>query len=64
MVNKGQTNQLSTKDRQHNSQQRTDNTMINKGQTKQWSTKDKNDLQRTTQKIKDRATTRMLLIIS
>jgi hypothetical protein len=41
MVNKGQTTQWSTKDRQHNGQQRTDNTMVNKGQTTQWSTKDR-----------------------
>jgi hypothetical protein len=46
---KGQTTQWSTKDRQHNGQQRTDNTMVNKGQTTQWSTKDRqhNGQQRT-----------------
>ena len=49
MVNKGQTTQWSTKDRQHNGQQRTDNTIVNKGQTTQWSTKDRqhNGQQRT-----------------
>jgi hypothetical protein len=37
MVKEGQTTQWSKKDRQHNGQRRTENTMVKEGQTTQWS---------------------------